>query len=100
MEVLQQLRNIGVKTGIDDFGTGYSSLHILKELPIDTIKIDRIFIDDCPNSQNYAIVKAVNDIALHLNLRVVAEGIETEQQLNALTQINCGFGQGFYSIKL
>ncbi|MCT8139182.1 EAL domain-containing protein [Anaerobacillus sp. CMMVII] len=99
IKVLKELRDLGVKTGIDDFGTGYSSLHILKELPIDTIKIDKIFIDDVSNTADHSIVKAIIDIGLNLNLRVIAEGIEQEKQASKLTQFNCTFGQGYLFLK-
>jgi len=95
IKVLNQLRNLGVKTAIDDFGTGYSSLYLLKELPIDTLKIDKSFIDDVSNHKNLAMIKTVIDIALNLNLNIVAEGIETEDQLNILKTFNCSNGQGY-----
>ncbi|RXI96217.1 EAL domain-containing protein [Anaerobacillus alkaliphilus] len=95
INILKQLKDIGVKTAIDDFGTGYSSLHILKKLPIDTIKVDKLFIDDITDEANQPIVKTIIDIGANLNLRVIAEGIETIEQANILTQYQCHFGQGY-----
>jgi len=95
-KILIGLRKLGVKIAIDDFGTGYSSLHILKELPIDIIKIDKSFIDDITEiSNNESIVKAIINIGLNLNLDIVAEGIENEHQLEALVKYKCRFGQGY-----
>ncbi|WP_280770320.1 putative bifunctional diguanylate cyclase/phosphodiesterase [Salipaludibacillus daqingensis] len=93
--ILSDLRKLGVKIAIDDFGTGYSSLHILKELPIDTIKIDKAFIDDLSTSSNDSIVKTIINIAMNLNLFVVAEGIEHEHQVDTLLKYNCNYGQGY-----
>ncbi|WP_223702521.1 EAL domain-containing protein [Sutcliffiella deserti] len=94
-EVLNSLRNLGVKTSIDDFGTGYSSLHILQKLPIDTIKIDKTFIDEIGKSNQQSMVKAIIDLGLNLNLTVVAEGIEHDYQLKALLDNKCNIGQGY-----
>jgi diguanylate cyclase (GGDEF)-like protein/PAS domain S-box-containing protein len=94
---LQVLRDSGVRIQIDDFGTGYSSLSYLRELPIDTLKIDRSFInhvDDNPADQ--AIVSAILAMARSLALRVVAEGIETAAQLEVLHHHGCEVAQGFY----
>jgi diguanylate cyclase (GGDEF)-like protein/PAS domain S-box-containing protein len=94
---LQVLRDSGVRIQIDDFGTGYSSLSYLRELPIDTLKIDRSFInhvDDNPADQ--AIVSAILAMARSLGLRVVAEGIETAAQLEVLHHHGCEVAQGFY----
>ncbi|MFD2045241.1 EAL domain-containing protein [Ornithinibacillus salinisoli] len=93
--VLKGLRELGVKTSIDDFGTGYSSLHILRELPIDTIKIDKSFIDDVADSAKRSMVRTIIDLGLNLNLSVVAEGIENEQQAKILSRYKCRFGQGY-----
>lgn len=93
--ILDQLKQIGVKTALDDFGTGYSSLHILKKLPINTLKIDKVFIDDITEAGNQPIVKTIIDIGMNLNLEVVAEGIETFEQSNLLAQYQCQLGQGY-----
>ncbi|GGM39671.1 hypothetical protein GCM10011351_27270 [Paraliobacillus quinghaiensis] len=95
IQALKEVRELGVKTSIDDFGTGYSSLHVLKELPIDTIKIDKSFIDDIENKTNLSIIKTIIDIGLNLNLDIIAEGIEMQEQFNTLDRLNCGYGQGY-----
>ncbi|MFC4556766.1 putative bifunctional diguanylate cyclase/phosphodiesterase [Virgibacillus kekensis] len=95
MKVLQGLKKLGVKTSIDDFGTGYSSLHILKELPIDTIKIDKTFISNMEKQANRSMVRSIIDIGLNLNLRVIAEGIESEEQVAILKDYHCALGQGY-----
>ncbi|MDH4943842.1 EAL domain-containing protein [Sulfurimonas sp. C5] len=94
---LQSFRLEGFKVSIDDFGTGYSSMSYLKQLPIDTIKIDKSFIDDISQkSSDNAIVKAIIVLAKTLNYSVVAEGIETKEQEEFLRQNRCDIGQGFF----
>ncbi|MBM4760977.1 DUF4084 domain-containing protein [Bacillus sp. B15-48] len=97
--ILRRLKELGVQTAIDDFGTGYSSLHILKKLPVDTIKIDKSFIDDMTDYMNESMVKTIIDIGKNLNLKVVAEGIEFEEQVASLAKYNCDIGQGYYFSK-
>ncbi|MGB8699381.1 MAG: EAL domain-containing protein, partial [Thermosynechococcaceae cyanobacterium] len=81
---------------MDDFGTGYSSLNYLKRLPLNTLKIDRSFICDLqPNSKDLEIVKAVIALGQGLDLQVVAEGVESEQQLEFLRMLNCPIVQGY-----
>ncbi|MDZ8259162.1 EAL domain-containing response regulator [Nostoc sp. ChiQUE01b] len=93
---MSKLQSLGVKIAIDDFGTGYSSLIYLKNLPINTLKIDRYFIHNVANdSQKSAIAKALIQMAHNLNLDVVAEGVETEVELGFLRQHNCNSMQGF-----
>lgn len=90
------LQDLGVRVHIDDFGTGYSSLGYLQRFPIDIIKIDRSFINKINgDNENTEIVRAILNLAHELNLSVIAEGIETENQLNTLKRFNCEFGQGF-----
>lgn len=97
---LNTLREMGVKISIDDFGTGYSSLSYLKLLPIDTIKIDKSFIRDIGIDQNdAAIVTAIIKMSQSLNLTVIAEGVETVEQINFLKIQNCDEVQGFYYSK-
>ncbi|TWT13197.1 EAL domain-containing protein [Planomicrobium sp. CPCC 101079] len=95
MDILTQIKELGVKISIDDFGTGYSSLHILSKLPIDTIKIDKSFIDELDQLDQSPIIKAIIDLSLNLNLSIVAEGIETENQLEFLQKSGCMIGQGY-----
>jgi EAL domain-containing protein (putative c-di-GMP-specific phosphodiesterase class I) len=94
---LQALRNLGSRILIDDFGTGYSSLSYLKHLPIDTLKIDRAFVRDmAADANDAAIVRAIVGVAKSLGLLLVAEGIESAEQLDCLRKLGCECGQGFY----
>jgi len=93
---LDQLKKIGIRFSLDDFGTGYSSLSYLKRFPFDTVKIDRSFVknvDSAPDSA--AITKAIIAIAKHLNLKVIAEGVETEQEFKFLKENGCDQIQGY-----
>ena len=96
MRTLSVLKARGVRIAIDDFGTGYSSLSYLRDLPIDILKIDKSFIDTIPGSSEHAaLVEGIIRIADALGLRVVAEGVETQEQWNLLGATDCDFGQGF-----
>ena len=96
VKLLTQLRNLGVQLSIDDFGTGYSSLSYLQRFPIDTLKIDRSFVTQMmENEENLAIVRTIVALAQNLGMDVVAEGVETEDQLRLLRKLECENGQGF-----
>ncbi len=95
--VLEELRSLGVKISIDDYGTGYSSLAYMKELPVDMLKIDRAFIRNLENdAADRAIVNSTIVLARHLGMKVLAEGVETEGQLQALQAFGCDEVQGYY----
>ncbi len=97
LSALQALRAQGARIAVDDFGTGYSSLSYLKNLPIDTLKIDRAFIRDmCRSTHDLAIVAAIVVMAHTLGLRTVAEGVETQEQLDRLAILKCDAAQGFH----
>ncbi|WHY67904.1 EAL domain-containing protein [Neobacillus sp. SuZ13] len=98
--ILNKLKDLGVLISIDDFGTGYSSLSYLKHLPIDKIKIDKTFVDDIIYHANQGImVKTIIDMGLNLNFAVIAEGIETDEQLHFLKENDCKIGQGYFFSK-
>jgi EAL domain-containing protein (putative c-di-GMP-specific phosphodiesterase class I) len=94
---LQKLRDLGISIAIDDFGTGHSTFSYLQELPLDTLKIDRSFIHRLDGSgANLSTVRAIKGLAQQLGLKTVAEGVETEQQLEQLAEIGCELVQGFF----
>jgi len=98
--VLQRVKQLGFRLHMDDFGTGYSSLSCLHDLPIDVLKIDRSFVGTMGTNRDYtAIVYSILTLARHLNMRVVAEGIEHKEDLASLLALDCDFGQGFYFSK-
>ena len=98
--LLQKIRSLGVRLCIDDFGTGYSSLSRLHEFPIDTLKIDKAFIDHIRDSKSETpTVKTILALAHSLGMEVVAEGIETSYQLNKLQDLGCDLGQGYFFSK-
>jgi diguanylate cyclase (GGDEF)-like protein/PAS domain S-box-containing protein len=100
VELLTKLKGMGIHLSIDDFGTGYSSLNYLKRFPLDSVKIDRSFIKDLPgDSDDAAITQAIIAMAHSLRLKVIAEGVETEQQLSFLRAHGCDEMQGYYFSK-
>jgi EAL domain-containing protein (putative c-di-GMP-specific phosphodiesterase class I) len=98
VEQIELLRRLGVRFAIDDFGTGYSSLSHLQNLPVDCVKIDRSFIKDLePGAEGCTtLVRGIIALAHNLGLRVVAEGVETAQQLALLNTLGCDINQGFF----
>jgi predicted signal transduction protein with EAL and GGDEF domain len=99
-QMLNQLRDIGVGLSIDDFGTGYSSLSYLHRLPINTLKIDRSFVSRMnEQNENYEIVRTIVLLAQNLGLGIIAEGVETIEQVARLAELKCDHGQGFFFSK-
>ena len=97
LEVLTQIAALGHTIAVDDFGTGYSSLSRLVQMPVNTLKIDRAFVDEIDRSQKgRALVKAIISISRALNLKVIAEGMETKAQLDILNALGCDHVQGYY----
>jgi len=100
VEMLQQIKSLGVRLAIDDFGTGYSSLSYLHRFPLDTLKIDRSFISSMDDDgDGMEIARTILPMAKNLRLDVVAEGVETLEQFELLKKFNCAFGQGYYFSK-
>jgi diguanylate cyclase (GGDEF)-like protein/PAS domain S-box-containing protein len=98
--IMNRLRELGIELSIDDFGTGYSSLSYLQRLPIDYLKIDRSFINAMnARHESSEIIRAIVMLAKNLNMKVVAEGIETEEQAMQLMRLDCALGQGYYYSK-
>ncbi len=95
--ILKKLKDTGVSISVDDFGTGYSSLNYIKKLPVDNLKIDMSFVSDVAKDPDAAsIISAITGLARNLNLKTIAEGVETEEQRNILRLLRCDMGQGFY----
>jgi EAL domain-containing protein (putative c-di-GMP-specific phosphodiesterase class I) len=93
---LHALRQLGVAIAIDDFGTGFAGLSYLRKLPADILKIDRSFVSDLPaGGASTTLIASIVELARTLGLEVVAEGVETEDQRRALTDLHCGSAQGF-----
>ena len=96
LSVLQQFRELGMRIAIDDFGTGYSSLSYLNQFPLDCLKIDRSFVQGLTQGEKSAtIIESIVTLARRLDLTIVAEGVETIDQLNALRELKCDWVQGF-----
>jgi EAL domain-containing protein (putative c-di-GMP-specific phosphodiesterase class I) len=97
VSVLKALKNIGVQLAVDDFGTGYSSLSYLRQFPIDSLKVDQSFVHEISSkTEDSVIVSAVISMGNSLNKRVIAEGVETREQLDFLTAAGCEEAQGYY----
>ncbi len=100
LEIMQKLHDIGFKLSLDDFGSGYSSLNMLKDIPVDVVKIDREFFNGTVNSEKgRAVISTVVDLASNLNMEVISEGVETLEQVEFLTEINCAMVQGYFFAK-
>lgn len=96
-DTLKKLRAMGIQVMLDDFGTGYASLAFLKEFPVDVVKIDRAFVIGIPdNHEDSAVVDAIAGLTRGLKLRLLAEGVENERQLDVLKSVGCQYGQGYY----
>ncbi len=96
-DILHQISALGIKIALDDFGKGYSSLIYLEKIPINVLKIDKEFITDIDTNRNARMVyKTISDLACKLDLKVVSEGIETENQLNTLMDISHSVMQGYH----
>jgi EAL domain-containing protein (putative c-di-GMP-specific phosphodiesterase class I) len=94
---LDALRRMGVRIAIDDFGTGYSALSYLRQLPVDTVKMDRSFVTALgAGSADSALIRSVVELGEALQMQIVAEGIEAQEQLDSVTGLRCEIGQGYY----
>ncbi len=97
IDIFQQIRDLGVRLYMDDFGSGYSSLNCLHQFPLDGLKIDRSFMQNVSSRRDYtAVVTAIVNLARHLDLRLIAEGIETPEHISLLRSLGCDLAQGFY----
>lgn len=96
LSILKKIRGLNVSISLDDFGTGYSSLAYLKNFPINTLKIDKAFLDDYQTPSGKVFIDTIVQLAHNLNLNVVAEGVETEVQLTYIKSIGCDLYQGYY----
>jgi len=99
IEMLTKLRSLGVRIGLDDFGTGYSALNYLARFPVDALKIDGSFVQRIGVDESQKIIELINAMASHLGLAVIAEGVETAEQVDFLRSINCQYTQGFFYSK-
>jgi EAL domain-containing protein (putative c-di-GMP-specific phosphodiesterase class I) len=96
IEAMRIFKSMDIHLVIDDFGTGYSSLSYLKRFPVDTLKVDKSFVDGLgKDAESTAIVAAIISLAKSLGMRVTAEGIETEEQMKHLQRLDCDQGQGY-----
>lgn len=93
---LESIRSLGIKISMDDFGTGYSSIGLLDLMPLDSLKLDRVFTNDLEKDSKRAIISAVIFMAENLGLEVIAEGVESQEQIDSLTQLGCHLMQGYF----
>ena len=97
VEIIVNLRKKGYKIEMDDFGTAYSSLNMLTEMPINSLKMDRAFVGNIDtDKKRFKVVELIMGIAENLGVPVIAEGVETEHQLEILKKMGCAYAQGFY----
>ncbi len=99
VKIIEELKNFGFKIAMDDFGSGYSSLNMLNKFPIDTLKLDRGFIHNECSRKEKSILRFIIDLAKWLNMKTIAEGVETEEQYNILKNLGCDQIQGYYFSK-
>ena len=99
IQKLKQLKQLGIRVSIDDFGTGYSSLAYLRQLPLDKLKIDRAFVKGIPDNDEGAIAGSIIMLSDLLNLEVIAEGVETIEQIEFLKENGCNQFQGYFYSK-
>jgi diguanylate cyclase len=99
LKTFQEIKAMGIKISLDDFGTGYSSLSYLKTFPMDVLKIDKVFLDDYSSEEGSIFIKTIINMAQTLSLKVVAEGVETQEQALYLKELHCDFFQGYYCSK-
>lgn len=99
IEIVNKLRDLGFSIEMDDFGTGYSSLNMINELPIDVLKLDMVFVRNAHKNHDTKIVEFIIDIAKYLNVPVIAEGVETKEQVESLKNLGCDIIQGYYFSK-
>ena len=100
LKIMHKLHEIGFKLSLDDFGSGYSSLNMLKDMPVDVVKIDKEFFSDTMNTRKgRAVISTVVDLANNLDMDVISEGVETKEQVEFLTEIHCAMVQGYYFAK-
>ena len=100
IDIANKLRDLGFKIEMDDFGTGYSSLNMISELPIDVLKLDMVFVKNAyETKKDTKIVELIIDIAKYLSVPIIAEGVETKEQLDSLKQLGCDIIQGYYFSK-
>jgi EAL domain-containing protein (putative c-di-GMP-specific phosphodiesterase class I) len=100
LSMLRQLKALGVRLALDDFGTGYSSLACLHQMPVDTVKVDRSFVQHAEGAEYHRVlIEATIRVARTLGMRTVAEGIETQGQADLMQQLECDYGQGYLFAK-